>query len=249
MNMLLAQNPDVYITAHRGASGLAPENTLAAIKKAMELGAQYSEIDVQETADGKIILLHDDNLKRTAGVNKNIWEIKFDDLKFLDVGSWFDQEFKNEPVPTLESVIDLVKGRMKLNIELKTNGFQVALAERVVKIITEKNFISDCILTSFNFSEVEKVQTIDSDIKYGYIFSKMPDSNIFDAPGKVLSVNRKLIDHQFLEKAHQAKKEVHVWTVNDTREMSRLIDMGVDNIITNYPDRLYHVVYQKDFRK
>lgn len=84
----------VQITAHRGASGSAPENTLVALQKAIEAGAEYAEIDVQETSDGKLVLLHDPDLKRTAGIKKNIWQASYDEIKHLDAGSWFSNAFR-----------------------------------------------------------------------------------------------------------------------------------------------------------
>ena len=229
----------VFITAHRGASGLAPENTISAMLKAIELGADYSELDVQETSDGVIILLHDSSLKRTAGLEKNIWEMDYASLDSLDVGSWLAPEFKGEAIPTLESVIDTVYGKMKLNIELKINGHEKQLVERTVKILEKKNFISQCIVTSFDFKSIDKVRSLNKDIKVGYIFSKMPENiDVFGANVDLLSVRYTLIDEDFVAKAHANHKEVHVYTVNEPEEMKRLIRLGVDSIITNRPDVL-----------
>ena len=109
---------DVEVTAHRGSSGRAPENTLSALRAAIEDGADYAEIDVQETADGHVVLLHDTDLERIAGVDRKIWEVELAELKRYDAGSWFGEAFRKERVPTLEEAIDLVSGRLKLNIEL-----------------------------------------------------------------------------------------------------------------------------------
>ena len=131
---------DIIVTGHRGASGHAPENTLSAMRIAIEMGAEFSELDVQETADGEIILLHDSSLKKTSGVDKDIWEVNYADLKGLDVGSWFSEEYKNEPIPTLQEAINLVKGKMKLNIELKANKHEKMLAERTLKVVMDNDF-------------------------------------------------------------------------------------------------------------
>ncbi len=235
--------PTGIITAHRGASGLAPENTMSAMLKAIEVGSGYAELDVQETADGVIILLHDKTLQRTAGLDKNIWEMNYADLQGIDVGSWFGEEFVNEPVPTLEAIIDSVHGKMKLNIELKMNGHEKMLEERVLKIIDDKNFADQCIFTSFKFAAIDKVKELNSAIRAGYIFSKMPeDVDVFTANVDLLSVNYKLVDKEFVDKAHATNKEVHVWTVNEPDEMKRLIGLGVDSIITNRPDILKKIL-------
>ena len=236
----------VDITAHRGASGLVPENTTAAIVKAMELGSDFSEIDVQETADGIIVLMHDDSLQRTTGIEAGMWEKTFEELKNLEAGAWFADEFKGEPIPTLKSIIETVRGIMKLNIELKMNGHQKLLTEKVVKIVEEENFINNCILTSFDFSEVKKIKQLNKTIKSGYIFSKMPENeDVFTANVDLLSVNKKLVTEEFVQKAHANNKQVHVWTVNKPEDMRNLIELGVDNIITNYPNILKEVLAEK----
>lgn len=233
----------VIVTAHRGASAYAPENTVSSMKKAIELKSDYSELDVQETADGKIILLHDNTLQRTAGIDKNIWEINYSDLADYEVGAWFDENYKGEPIPTLKEVIDVVKGKMKLNIELKTNGHEKELAERTVKVVKENGFEKNCIFTSFDFAQANRVKEIDPKLKVGYIIDVIPEGvDIFKANIDVLSVYYKLVDRNFIQKAKENNKEVHVWTVNKELEMQRMIDFGVTSIITNYPDRLSKVI-------
>jgi len=236
----------IEITAHRGASGLAPENTIVAVVKAMEIGSDFSEIDVQETADGIIILMHDDSLQRTTGIEAGMWEKTFDDLKNVEAGRWFSDEFNGEPVPTLKSIIDTVRGKMKLNIELKMNGHEKLLTEKVVTMVEKENFINNCILTSFDFEAIKKVRQLNSKIKAGYIFSKIPeDEDVFTADVDLLSVKKKLVTEEFIQKAHANNKEVHVWTVNKPDDMRKLIGLGVDNIITNYPNILKEVLAEK----
>ncbi len=237
------EKSNVIITAHRGASGYAPENTIASIEKAIELKADYSELDVQETSDGEIIVLHDKTLKRTAGVEKNIWETSLDELSGLEAGSWFDEKYSGEPIPKFEDVIKIVKGKIKLNIELKTNGHEKMLADRTVKIVKDNNFTGQCIFTSFSIKEADRVKEIDPALKAGYIFSKYPEGvDVFASNMDVLSVHRKLVDKEFMKKAIANNKEVHVWTVNEEDEMKRLIGLGVASIITNYPDKLRNVL-------
>jgi glycerophosphoryl diester phosphodiesterase len=232
-------NPTVLVTAHRGASGLAPENSMSSMLKALELGADFAELDVQETSDGVLILLHDNSLKRTTGLEKNIWEMDYTSLIGIDAGQWYDSKFKGEPIPRLESVMDTVRGKMKLNIELKYNSHDKRLAERVVELVVRKNYINECILTSFNFEAINLVRKLNKTIKVGYIFSKIPEGvDVFTADVDLLSVNYKLVEKDFVEKAHANDKEVHVWTVNEPEEMQRLINLGVESIITNRPDLL-----------
>lgn len=227
------------ITAHRGGAGIAPENTMIAMQKAMELGAGFAELDVQETSDGVLILLHDSTLERTAGVILNIWEMSYDSLVSYEVGAWFAPEFAGEPIPILADVMDAVKGKMKLNIELKMNGHEKLLVEKVLQLIDEKDFESDCIITSFDFAAIKKVRSLNKNLKVGYIFSKYPeDEDVFTADVDLLSVKYKLVDEKFIRKAHANNKEVHIWTVNDPIMMQQLLDWGANSLITNYPDKL-----------
>ena len=236
-------NQKVLVTAHRGASGLAPENTMSAMLKAIEVGSDYSELDVQETSDGVLVLMHDNSLTRTTGLEKNIWEMDYTSLNGLDAGLWYDAKYKGEAIPLLESVMDTVRGKMKLNIELKYNKHDKRLAELVVEMVERKNYINECILTSFNFEAINLVRKLNKNIKVGYIFSKLPEGvDVFTADVDLLSVNYKLVDKKFVEEAHANNKEVHIWTVNEPEEMQRLINLGVESIITDRPDILVNLL-------
>ena len=231
------------VVAHRGASGHAPENSLSSMKKAIEMRAEFSELDVQETKDGKIILLHDKTLERTGKQDLNIWELNYDELKDIEVGEWFAEEFKGEPIPTLEEVINLVKGKMKLNIELKANKHEKMLAERALQVVVDNDFLDQVVFTSFKFDEIRKIRELNNDAKVGYIFSKMPkDIDVFSEDVHMLSVRGNLVDEEFMSKAKAAGKEVAVWTVNKEEDMKKLIALNVDAIITDYPDVLRNVL-------
>lgn len=237
------KNENILVVAHRGASGYAPENTLSAMKKAIEMHAEMSELDVQETADGKIILLHDNTTKRTGKKDFNIWELDYNDLKDIEVGDWFSEEYKGEPIPTLKEVIDLVNGKMKLNIELKANKHEKMLAERSLKVVMDSDFLDQVVFTSFKFDEIRKIRAINKEAKVGYIFGKLPqDVDVFSEDIDLLSANYKTVDAEFIKKAKVAGMEVAVWTVNKPEDMKRMIEIGVDQIITNYPDILRKVL-------
>lgn len=234
---------NILVTAHRGASAIAPENTMASVIKAVELKADFIEIDVQETKDGKIVLLHDVSLKRTAGVKKNIASINFDELKSYEVGKWFDDSYFGEHIPSLEEVIESVKGKAKLNIELKSSRFQFRLAERVLEIVKSLDFINDCIVTSFDFVLINKIKILCPELKAGYIvslFSRFMDFNLPDVD--LIAVHKKLATKSFIEKITALGKEIYVWTVDDENEMNRFINLNVDGIITNDPAKLIYVL-------
>ncbi len=229
---------EILITAHRGASGVAPENTMSAYLLAMEMEADFAELDVQETSDDVLILFHDKNYIRTAGDSSNVWEMPYDSIVGFDVGSWKSETYAGEPIPLFSDIIDSVNGRMKLNVEIKMNGHEDGLTEHVIKVIQEKKFGSQCIVTSFDFEAIEKVRKLDPSLKVGYIFSKMPEGvDVFAADVDLLSVKNTLATKEFVEKAHAAGKEVHVWgKVDEPEEMVRLYELNIDSPITNHPD-------------
>ena len=141
----------IAVTAHRGSSYRAPENTLSAIRQAIEDRAHYAEIDVRSTADGVVVLVHDDDLMRVAGVNKKVRDITYDRLKDLDVGQWFSPRFAGERIPTLEEVIAVARDNIRLNIELKLDRHDRQLVERVVQIVRDTDFASHCVITSIHY--------------------------------------------------------------------------------------------------
>lgn len=238
---------DIVVMAHRGASAVAPENTLVAYEKAIEMGADYAELDVRQTKDGAIVLMHDKTVYRTTGVKGFVWDFTLDELKQLEAGSWFGEEFRGEPIPTLEEVIRQVKGRMKLNIEVKISENEPGIVQKVVDIIRAEGFSEECIITSFDMETVKTFKAIAPNLRTGLIFDKEYRSDVFEGNWEILSSNHELVDETFMQLARNSGKKIYAWTVNDREEMLRLIGLGVDGIITNKPDLLKSVL--ADIRK
>jgi glycerophosphoryl diester phosphodiesterase len=235
MSRYLTERPPVQVTAHRGHSLAAPENTLSAVRKAIDSGADYAEVDVQQTADGVVVLLHDSDLKRVAGDSRRIAELPYDDVRKLDVGTWFGPAFASERVPTLTEAIDLARGRIKLNIELKFYGPDRRLAAETARLVRDKGFESDCLVTSFALDALQELKQQNPRIRTGLIVGKsLGDPSRLDVDA--LSVRADGLSDETLRAAHRRGQEVHVWTVNDAPRMNRLIKRGVDNIITDDPD-------------
>lgn len=232
--------------AHRGASGHAPENTLSSMQKAIEMGAHMSELDVQQTADDELVLFHDDKLNRTSTGKGYLWEKTLAELRVLDAGSWYAKEFTGEPIPTLEEVIELVRGKMHLNIEVKLHGHERNVAKLVVDKIRQANFGEECIVTSFGHAVADSIKALAPELTVGYIFDHSQYSEaVFETKVDLLSSNYRLVDASFIQKARAASKQVHVWTVNDKATMHKMMDLGVDALITNYPDRLAEVIAER----
>lgn len=242
------KKPAVLVMAHRGASADAPENTQSALVKAVEAGADYSEIDVHQTKDGVIVLLHDKTLQRTTGQAGNIWDFTWEELKRLDAGLWFGKTFEGEPIPTLEEIIRYADGRIKLNIEVKISGFEPGIVRKVVDTIHRESFVDDCLVTSFDREAVERVKELDPKIRTGLIFGRDYPGDVFTGNWETLSCHFEVVDESFMQRARNHGKTVFVWTVDEKEEMLRLIRLGVDAIITNKPDLLMKVLSEQGKR-
>ena len=234
---------NVIVTAHRGFSKVAPENSKSAIQKAIEVGADYAEIDVQETADGVIILNHDSDLMRVAGVPGEISAMTLDEVRGADIGKKFSSAFVGEKVPTLAEVIALVRDRIKLEIELKyydREGEQAKgrnLAVDVVRLVEREHFESQCIVSSMNYEALMEVRRYNPRIHTAAIVTlAIGDIDRLDVDA--LCVNAKSLSNRLICAARARHKDVYAWTVDDPRQMIKLIERGVSNIVTNVPDVL-----------
>lgn len=232
------------VTAHRGASVLYPENTMSAFVGAKELGADWIELDVQQTKDREIIVLHDTNFKRTAGVSLNTWEATLEEVKKLDVGSFKDKRFQGEKVPTLEEVIVWAKeNHMKLNIELKPTGNEKDFEKDVAEIILKYHFENDCVITSQVYEVLENFKKVNSNILTVYVTAlAYGDVTQLDA-ADYFSVEASSITKSMVSTCHNEGKQIYAWTVNTDESILKMIDMNVDNIITDDPTLAKELIY------
>lgn len=234
----------IEVTAHRGSSIKYPENTMLAFRKAKEEGADFIELDVQETKDGQLIVMHDSNFKRTTGLNKNTWELDLEEVKKLDAGSYFSREFAGEKIPTLEEVVIFAKeNNVKLNIELKPSGHEHNLKQKVVDLINYYDFKDDCVVTSGVYEVLQNVKKCDSLITTVYVMclaygdiTALKDADHF-------SVEESSVRKSMVKKIHQEGKKIMVWTVNSEDKVLRMIDLDVDNIITDNIKQTKDVIY------
>uniref|UniRef100_UPI00261E3117 glycerophosphodiester phosphodiesterase family protein n=1 Tax=uncultured Roseovarius sp. TaxID=293344 RepID=UPI00261E3117 len=230
----LAAPQAVEVIAHRGAAAARPENTLAAVEKALEDRADWVEIDVQEIADGTVIVTHDSDFMKQAGVPLKVWDAMPDDLAQIDIGSWFDPAYAEARVPTLRDVLEVAKGRGRVLIELKYYGHDERLEERVAQIVEETGMADDVMIMSLKRAGVAKMRALRPDWPMGILAARaIGDLSALDA--EFLAVNTGQVSGHLLRRAHATGKQVYVWTVDDPRAMSRMISMGVDGLITNKP--------------
>lgn len=236
------------IVAHRGASHIAPENTLAAFNLAWEQGADLIEGDFYLSRDGVIITHHDKTTKRTAGVDIPIHDQTLAELKRLDVGSWKDPRWTGERIPTLNEVLKTVADQHGILIEIKTDASIVPFLVEVLEAsdIKSQQTIVICFDELVIAQVKEQLPTIKaywlSDFEEDETGNWLPTlaeiietAKRIKADGVALKANLKVIDEYFVTKIREADLELHVWTVNDPTVAKRLSDLGVDSIITNRP--------------
>lgn len=236
----------ILISSHRGSSQIAPENTIPALENAILANSDYAEIDVRETKDGVLILLHDKNLYRTSGVDQYIWNMSYPEIIRLDVGSWFGNEFIDTRIPTLEEVLVLCKGKIKLNIEVKASKKYPYLEEKLVSLIEQYDYVNQCVVSSADYTALIKIKRLNEDIKTGYIMTAVYGTLYDKEYADFYSIRSRFITKKIVESAHREGKEVHAWTVDSTRELERLKSIGIDCIITNNPIKAREVLYRDD---
>ncbi|HBE92676.1 MAG TPA: glycerophosphodiester phosphodiesterase [Gammaproteobacteria bacterium] len=234
-------NDDVTIVAHRGAAGKAPENTLAAFHQAIDDKTDWIELDVQETVDGEVIVMHDSDFMKLAGNEIKVWDVTLAQLSDIDIGSWFDSSFSNERTPTLKKVLELSRGKANVVIELKYYGHDEMLEQRVVDIVEEAGMVNETAIMSLKYDAVKKVRALRPEWNIG-LLSATAIGDLTSLDADFLAVAMGMASGGFVRRAHEAGKQVFVWTVNDPVSMSRMMSLGVDGIITDEPEMARQVL-------
>lgn len=237
----------ILIFAHRGACNLAPENTLKAFQKAIELKADYIEFDVHQSKDEEIIIIHDSNTFRTTGHFGSVKEMTFEELRQLDCGD-------GEKIPTLRELVRLAKGKINLNCEVKTRG----IAEKIIKILNEEESLGTTIISSFKHDVLLKFQKLEPRIKLasleptktGWIRSWVSRRKLIKGAieNKFYAINPffKLVNKNLITKAHNNNLKIFPWTVNSDSAIKKMINLSVDGIITNDVEKVRNLLIQKN---
>lgn len=218
--------------AHRGASGYAPENTLAAFQKAIDIGADMIEFDVSLTRDKKLIVTHDLLVDRTTGGRGFVSDLTLEQIKKLNTGN-------GERVPTFEEVLDNFGQKIAMNIELKS----LNIAELVIPMLKERKLVDKIVVSSFFHQEVKRVKELNNLIKTAILLTGLPsEKDLIDlikkAKANGANLGYEFVTKEIVEVIHKNHYFVYVWIVNDPREIALMKKLGVDGIISNYPDRI-----------
>lgn len=235
---------DMQITAHRGSTRNAPENTMAAVRQAMEEMADCVEIDVQMTKDGVVVLGNDASLNRVTGVNRAIPNMTLEEIRQLDAGSFFSPEFAGEPIPTLAEVLEFCRGKMHVNIEIRPARRNSVITERVVELIQEEHMELECTVMSSSMAYLNRVKELEPKLNTGYIVSAAYGKFEPGQQTDIISIRYPFADEELVSYLHSQGKRVYAWTVNVPSEVRRLKRAGVDGLITDRPVMAREVVYQ-----
>ncbi len=227
--------------AHRGASGRAPENTLAAFKKALEIGVDAVELDLHGAADGEIVVIHDSTLDRTTDLHGHINETPLETIQSADAGGWFDAEFAGESVPTLTEALACIGKEAIAVLEIK----DPLIAEAVVAKIHETDMLDFAVVISFHTAVLQTVRALEPRIATGWLIGSQdgPVSAVALCQqlgvlgSNLLNVNHELITAEFAYEIRRRGIALWCWTVDDVARMGELQTFGVQGITSNYPER------------
>lgn len=225
------------VTAHRGFSHEAPENTKYAFEAAVKCKADYIELDVQLTKDEQLVVIHDDKLNRTTTGKGRVDRYTYDELTQFSAGAWYGSEYEDAKIMLLSEVLELVDKKCMMNIEIKDTGNVDLAADKTVELVKKYGYTKSCYITSFSYKALQRVKAAEPKIKTALIanlaasvrYSQLTD---IDA----VSMNYLFVNKSVVEAAHQNGKLIFVWTVDRKDDMRNMLSLGVDNIITNRPD-------------
>lgn len=218
----------IQIIGHRGARGIEPENTIRSYRKAIELNVDYIECDVHKTKDGQIVLMHDHTVDRTTNGKGLVNDFSFDEIRKLDAG-------KGEKIPTLQELLDLARGKVKLHVELKDE----TATEDVVRMVEKNNMVEKVFLTCGNTNTLKKVRELNPSISLEHIFGQPPENAIelaLSVKAKRVSCHISHLTKEFVQKAHQNGIQVIAWPPNTIEDAKKAVECNVDLICTDRPD-------------
>jgi glycerophosphoryl diester phosphodiesterase len=236
------------IIGHRGASGYAPENTFSAFQLAQDLGGHGIEFDVQLTKDGIPLVIHDETLDRTTNLHGQVSTFTWEEIQKADAGSWMGEKWSGERVPRLADVLEACS-HLFLNIELKNSIVPYpGMEEIVIELLKRYCDLSRVIVSSFNPQSVLRLKQLEPQLRTGLLYEEEPNDVLKYARHLgVMAVHPdcRLLTEEKVRLFQGEGLQVNTWTVNEPEEMKKMVRMGVDGIITNYPDRLRELLNQR----
>jgi glycerophosphoryl diester phosphodiesterase len=239
----------VLVIAHRGASGHAPENTLAAFRKAVGLGAAFIETDLQMTRDARFVAIHDDTVNRTTNGQGAVHSFSLAEIRKLDAGAWFGSEFSGERIPTIEEILEFAKKHDAVfYLEIKPQGTWGG-EHALIAALRESGEIARTVVISFDANVIEAVRKIEPALMTGLLYDAQienPIDRAVEVGARQLAVRGDLVTPGLIAEARSKDLQVVCWTVNHPAHMRLLMTAGVDGIMSDYPDRLIAAKKKQD---
>jgi len=228
--------------AHRGASGNFPENSRLAFEKAIAARADMIELDCQLSKDGHVVIFHDERLYRTARARGMVREKSLEELKKLDIGVWKKKAFRGQRILTLEETLETVAGKVDLCLDVKQfAGSQPGIEIKLLFILSHYGYLDQTIFSSFNYSCLARIRELAPEARIGLIHGAGVTENPFAVAEEIgaasIHIQREFASRNFLEQAWEAGLDVHVWTVNDPLDMQTLSSLGVQGLVSDFPER------------
>lgn len=239
--------PVPVIVAHRGYSGVSPENTRPAFENAIDIGADMIELDVQLTGDGQVVVFHDSDLLRITGCEGTVADYSLKELQQMDAGIWFGADFEGEKIPTLAEVLELVQGSdVNIYLELKDIGDAEGFEEAVLDLVREYDMQDRCLMASFRYEYLRHFKELDESIQVLFNTSSGSLTLPEEFPADYYGLYTEMITADLVEAVHNAGSQAYVWTANTPVQMRNAAAMGADGIVTNYPG-LARVALQPEY--
>ncbi|WP_370636260.1 glycerophosphodiester phosphodiesterase [Cohnella sp. CFH 77786] len=240
-----ANSRDLWKIAHRGASGYAPENTIAAFDLALKMNADLIEFDVQRSKDGKLVVIHDETVDRTTDGSGAVMDLTLEELRGLDAGSWFSDAYAGERIPTLGEVLDRYRGQIGFLIEIKSPwlypGIEQQVADELRERVMDEPKRGEVIVQSFDHAAMRRFHALLPDIPIGlltFLPEDLTEDKLRDFAefAEYVNPHLSLASGTLTDQIHSLGMKILPWTVRDKSQVEPLIRMGVDGIITDYPD-------------
>lgn len=242
--------------AHRGASGHAPENTMAAFRKGVDMKADYIEIDVQMTKDGELVVIHDTTVDRTTNGTGKVIDLTLEEIRQLDAGSWFNEDYAGEKVPTFEEVLAEYRGKVGILVELKAPELYPGMEEKIADALIDKNMNKSgnnkIILQSFNHESMKKSKELLPNLSHGVLLGKSwatvteEQLDQFATYADYFNPTMYIVTPELVDDVHEAGMDIYSYTSRSQAQALHLYNLDVDGIISDYPEHVYHHPVKND---
>lgn len=221
------------IIAHRAGASFAPENTVAALEQAILDGAEIAEVDIQQLQDGTLIVMHDSDFKRTAGVQRNVWEVDYERMKDINSAAQFRGVLQGETIPTLDQMLSCAQNRIRLMIEVKYTGHEQDIELKLTELLHVFDMVDQCVIGSMNLGILQKVKEIDSMLETVYIAHDLAETDYELDYVDAYSIKLQSLTQAMVNRIREQGKPVYGWTANSRQGVKTIIDLGADGIVTD----------------